>query len=579
MRLRVAVGMSVSASLLAAGGLLHALAAQEPAMRDTARPQQLDSLVVTGRYEDLIGVARTASEGSTGWVDLRMRPLAREGELLETVPGLILTQHSGDGKSNQMFVRGFNLDHGTDFNTRVDGMPINLPTHAHGQGYTDVNFIIPEFVERVDYQLGVYYANLGDFSSAGGAEFRLSSRLARPIAKAGAGEFGHLRAVAGGSVSVGSGSLLLGGEVRTYNGPWVQPQELRKLSGLARYSWDAGRSRFAITGMAYANTWDASDQIPTRAVEGGLIGRFGQVDSTLGGEAQRYSLDGQWRRVGGSSVQEVQLYGIWSDFNLYSNFTYFLADPVNGDQFNQRERRAIAGLNARHFQGVRAFGVDHEVTLGLQSRADFVRGVGLFNTQRRDRVGTVREDDVTQWGTGLYAQAESRWSRTLRSSVGLRGDAYLFDVDAGIPANGGTASDAIVSPKASVIFSPGPSAEFYLSGGFGFHSNDARGTTITVDPVTGDPVDPVDPLVRSRGAEVGARVNPTRSWRSTLTLWALSLDSELLFVGDGGTTEPSFPSRRAGVTSTSRSPARASPTCPRARTASRARSRTWWRAA
>ncbi|MDX2192158.1 MAG: TonB-dependent receptor [Gemmatimonadales bacterium] len=548
MRTHLAVLVGASTALVAATATPRPLTGQQAAPQDTARAQRLDSLVSTGRHEDLIGVARTASEGSTGRMELLMRPRTREGELLETVPGLILTQHSGDGKANQMFVRGFNLDHGTDFATRVEGMPVNLPTHAHGQGYTDVNFLIPELVERVDYRLGVSYAELGDFGSAGGADLTLASRLARPFASAGAGAFGDVRGVAGGSIRAGPGTLLLGGEVRAYDGPWVRPQALRKRSGLLRYGWDAGASSFSVMAMAYANRWDASDQIPARAVDGAIGSRFGQVDSTLGGAAQRFSLSGAWRHAGRASVQVVRLYGIWSDFDLYSNFTYFLADPVAGDQFNQREQRAVFGLDARHAQGVRALGAAQELTLGLQGRTDMIRGLGLFRTRRRDRVATVREDDVTQWSAGAYVQVVSRWTGTLRTTLGLRGDAYLFDVAAGRPENAGSARAAIASPKASIAYAPSSSVEFYLGGGFGFHSNDARGTTITVDPVSGAPAPRVDPLVRSRGAEVGARVQAAEAWRSTLALWALGLDSELLFVGDGGTTEPSFPSRRVGMT-------------------------------
>jgi hypothetical protein len=524
------------------------LHAQDPAGPDTTRAQTLDSLVARGRYEDLIGTSTTASEGRTGRVDLLSRPLSRVGELLETVPGVILTQHSGDGKGNQMFVRGFNLDHGTDFQTQLEGMPVNLPTHAHGQGYTDLNFIIPELVDVIDYKLGVYYAEQGDFSSAGGAQFRLLHRMERPLAAVTTGSFGFLRAVAAGSVRAGSGNLLVGGEARGYDGPWVRPQELRHFSGLARYTWDKGPSQFSLLGMAYTNNWDASDQIPTRAVDAGLISRFGQIDSALGGQAQRYSLSGTWRRAGASSLQDLQVYGIYSKFNLYSNFTYLLSDPTLGDQFNQRENRTIAGLNARHAQELQAFGRSHQLTLGLQSRADFINDVGLYQTADQVRVGTVRRDDVTQWSNGLHGELQTAWSSRFRSTLGLRGDVYLFDVTSDLPENSGQRTDGIVSPKLSLAWTPSRAVELYAAGGFGFHSNDARGTTIVVDPSTGDPAVPVDPLVRSRGVEFGARATPLKSWRSTLAVWALSLDSELLFVGDGGTTEPSFPSRRSGVT-------------------------------
>ncbi len=310
---------------------------------DTTKAQVIDTLTVTGRYDDLIGIAATASEGRVGAVDLRLRPITREGELLETVPGMIVTQHSGDGKANQYFIRGFNLDHGTDFNTRIEGMPVNMPSHAHGQGYTDLNFLIPELVGYIDYRLGVYHTELGDFGSAGGAEFHLVKSLDRPFASVGAGEDGLARLAGGASTRLGGGTFLAGAEAKTYDGPWDMAQDLRKLSGLARYSWDRGSSQFSILAMGYHNKWNASDQIPRRAVEAGLIDRFGFIDGTDGGHTQRYSLSGSWRHAGNSSVQDVQVFGLYSDLSLFSNFEYFLNDPTRGDQFNQQEQRVVLG--------------------------------------------------------------------------------------------------------------------------------------------------------------------------------------------------------------------------------------------
>jgi hypothetical protein len=300
--------------------------------------------------------------------------------------------------------------------------------------------------------------------------------------------------------------------------------------------------------MAYHNQWDASDQIPARAVTSGLIGRFGQIDGTDGGHTQRYSLSGSWRHAGASSVQDVQVFGIYSDLSLFSNFAYFLDDPVRGDQFNQRERRVVLGGSATHSQPVETLGRSHVLKLGFQTRADIITDLGLHHTQARARLGTMRQDDVREWGTGVWLQAESRWRPWFRSVLGIRGDVYTFDVSGDRPENAGHHTAGIVSPKASLVFAPSAETELYLSGGLGFHSNDARGTTITVDPVTGNPAPQVDPLVRSRGAEFGIRASPVRSWRSTLSLWALNLNSELLFIGDGGTTEPSAASRRRGIT-------------------------------
>ena len=525
--------------------------AQSPARSVAAdsgrRGQSLDTVRVGGRITDLIGTARSASEGHVGTKELRARPLSREGELLETVPGVIVTQHSGEGKANQYFVRGFNLDHGTDFQTTVDGMPVNQPTHAHGQGDTDLNFLIPEFVRALDYKLGVYHAELGDFGSAGGAEFFLAKKFDRPIFTTDVGAFGLGRLVAGRSASIGSGSLLFGGEAKRYDGPWARAEALRKYSGMARYTVSRGASELSVLGLAYTNRWDSSDQIPLRSIAGGQVDRFGQVDSTLGGNTSRLSLSASLRHVGAKSVQQYQAHAIRSKLDLVSNFTYFLDDPERGDQFQQGDARTTVGGTATHLQQFDRAGVSHLLKVGVQTRADFV-AVGLHRSERNVRFATVRADDVRQWGTGLFAEAESKWQPWFRSVLGARADGYLFDVQGDNSENAGHRSAAIVSPKASLIFTPAQWSELYVSGGFGFHSNDARGTTIRVDPETGDAARRVNPLVRSRGGEVGMRLSPVPQLRATLSAWALTLDSELLFVGDAGATEPTSESRRAGIT-------------------------------
>jgi hypothetical protein len=544
----IALLTAVGAATLAAQGISPARDSTRRTTPDSSSAHPLAPVQVTGRIDDLTGIATTASEGRVGAADLRTRPITREGELLETVPGMIVTQHSGEGKANQYFVRGFNLDHGTDFQTSVAGMPVNLPTHGHGQGYTDLNFLIPELIDYLEYKLGVYYADVGDFGSAGGAEFHLLRRLERPFVTVEGGANGLARLAAGGSARVGVGDLLVAGEGKAYDGPWVLAERIRKLNGVARYSWDRGASRFSILGMAYHNRWNANDQIPARAVSQGLISRFGQIDSTDGGRAQRYSLSGSWRRSGERSVQSVDVFAVRSDLVLYSNFTYFLDDPVHGDQFSQTDHRTILGGSARHSQEARAFGAPHMVTVGVQTRADLIDGVGLYHTERRVRLGTMREDRVRETGTGIFAEAESRWRPWFRSVLGMRADGYTFRVTSDRAENSGSRRAGIVSPKASLVFSPSHTTELYLSSGFGFHSNDARGTTITIDPVSGEHVPRVSPLVRSRGAEVGLRTSPVPALRSTVSVWALDLDSELLFTGDAGTTEPSAASRRQGVT-------------------------------
>ena len=515
---------------------------------DACRVRSLETVKVSGRIDNLIGTASSASEGRTGAADLRIRPITREGELLESVPGMIVTQHSGEGKANQYFVRGFNLDHGTDFQARVEGMPVNLPTHGHGQGYTDLNFLIPELVEHINYKLGVYHAEVGDFGSAGAAEFHLVERLDHPFATGGMGYNGLARLASGGSIETLGGTLLAGGEAKGYDGPWKLAEKIRKLSGVARFTSGDSNDQLSLLAMAYHNHWNSNDQIPARAVNGGMIDRFGQIDNTDGGMSERYSLSGSWRRIAGSAVNSLQLFGIYSDLTLFSDFTYFLDDPINGDQFSQHDRRVVIGGNATRSQEVQALGAEHVLKAGVQTRIDFIHPLGLYHTRNRVRLSTVREDRVVESGTGLFVDAESRWKPWLRTVFGLRGDAYSFEVRSDRPENSGVRTAAIASPKASLILTPSAATELYLSGGFGFHSNDARGTTITVDPSTGDSVSRVDPLVRSRGAELGFRVTPWSGMRTTISVWQLSLDSELLFTGDGGSTEPSAASRRSGIT-------------------------------
>jgi len=538
----------VVTALLCSASFVNAQPVRSQAVRSDSSRRVVDTVKITGRIDDLIGSARSASEGRVGAIDLRARPLTREGELLETVPGLIVTQHSGDGKANQYFVRGFNLDHGTDFRTLLEGMPLNMPTHGHGQGYTDLNIVIPELVDHLDYKLGVSHAELGDFGSAGGAQFHLLKSLARPFATLESGANGLARLATGVSKRVGAGTLLVGGEAKAYDGPWTRSQDIRKFGGLARYTVSRGATEVSVLGLAYRNRWNATDQIARRAVNSGAVSRFGQLDSTDGGNAQRYSLSASLRHVGQTSVQTVQLYGISSALNLFSNFSYFLADPVNGDQFAQWDRRTIVGGSATHTQFAELGGVDHQFTVGVQSRTDFINGLGLSLTKARQTLETIREDRVRESTTGLYVEAESRWHTRFRSVIGLRGDVFQFNVQSNNALNSGRRTAAITSPKLSLVLTPTATSEWYVSGGFGFHSNDARGTTIRVDPISGEPANRVDPLVRSQGGELGLRLSPIPNVRSTVSLWALNLDSELLFVGDAGGTEPSAESRRSGVT-------------------------------
>ena len=535
----------VAACALALWAVGRQAAAEGPAEAATST-DEARTVRVTGHYDNAVGTSDAASQGVITNELIINRPALRTGELLEFVPGLIVTQHSGDGKANQYFLRGFNLDHGTDFATYVDGMPVNMRTHAHGQGYSDLNFLIPELVQRIDYKKGPYFASEGDFASAGSARILLADKLPQGQASMSVGQHGYVRGVVADSFGAGPGTLLYGLEVNRNNGPWDVPEHVRKYSGVLRYSQGTPDDGFSVTGMAYHNSWNATDQVPLRAVESGQIGRFGSLAPSDGGDTSRYSLSYAQRRRTENRLFELDAYLIRSQLELNSDFTYFLANPQQGDQFQQSERRTVAGVNASESWSTELAGLPMRNKLGVQARFDRLAPVGLYNTVERVRQSTVREDRVRESSLGLYGENTVQWLPWLRSVAGLRYDAYRFDVASSIEGNSGTANDHVVSPKLSLILGPWSRTEFFVNYGKGFHSNDARGTTQTRLP-DGETATPVTPLVPTKGMELGARTEWLPGLQSSLALWRLDIASELLFVGDAGETEPSRASRRHGI--------------------------------
>lgn len=514
---------------------------------------ELSAVEVRAKAENLEGIAAAGSQGVVSSQRLAAVPILRPGETLEMVPGLIVTQHAGDGKANQYFLRGFNLDHGTDFATYVGGVPVNMPSHAHGQGYTDLNFLIPELVDRITYRKGPYYAEEGDFSSAGAAHIDYFRKIDGTLAQMTLGQHGYARSLLAGSPALGVGNLLYGLEVFHNNGPWQVHESYRKLNGLLRYSQGTRFDGFSLSGMAYQGRWTSTDQIAQRAIDSGAVDRFGTLDPTTGGKTYRYSLSGEWAKRGDNRQSKASIWWLRSGLDLWSNFQYCQNDLAasgscdTGDQFKQGERRQAGGFAVSHTVYDQWAGFEVSNAFGLQGRIDHLRPVALFNTSQRNTWNTVREDKVSQRSLGLWAQSEVHWNSWLRSIQGLRGDAYDFTVDSNLSANSGQASDQMLTPKFSLVFGPWQKSELYLNYGHGFHSNDARGTTITQDPGSGAAVDRVKPLVRTKGYEAGLRTEILSGWQSTLALWQLDAASELLFVGDAGTTEPSRPSRRYGL--------------------------------
>jgi hypothetical protein len=537
------------ALLLAACAALCLRTAQS---HEKLEPEQ-DSIVVEGHRHNGVGNSDSASEGTATRKLIEDRPALRPGEVLEFVPGVIVSQHSGDGKANQYYLRGFNLDHGTDFATWVAGMPVNMRSHAHGQGYTDLNFLIPELISRIDYRKGPYFADDGDFSSAGSARIGYLNRLDQPLAMLSLGQNGYQRLLGAGSTAAGSGTLLGAIELNHNDGPWDVPQNFRKLNAVARWSLAQGDDNFGLTAMGYSGKWNSTDQIPKRAVDAGLIGRFGSLDPTDGGEGSRASLSLEWKRALADGAFQLNAYAVRSRLDLFSNFTFLLkhpfdlGDPVNGDQFRQSEKRGMVGLNAARTWAGRLGEAAMINKLGLQLRYDRINPLGLYETAQRATAGTVRQDDVKEGSAGLYGENSVQWTAWLRSVLGLRFDRYTFNVASDKPANSGKVSAHITSPKLALILGPWSKTEFFVNYGEGFHSNDARGTTTRVSPATGLPVETVTPLVKTRGGELGARTEIIPGLQSSLALWRLRLGSELIFIGDAGDTEASRASRRSGV--------------------------------
>ena len=521
-----------------------------------AQTTHLPEVEVSGPRDAAIGVADSASEGAAERVSFQSRPKLRPGDIVEAVPGVVATQHSGDGKANQYFLRGFNLDHGTDFAVTVDGMPVNMPSHGHGQGYADLNFLIPDLVSGVRYRKGPYFADNGDFSLAGTASLDYVSALDAPFAEVTLGANGLRRLLAAGSQTVDDRTWLGAIELEGNDGPWDVPERLRKINAVVRYSQGSPTRGFSVTGMAYRSHWNSTDQIPQRLIDSGELPRFGSLNPTDGGSTRRLSLSGKWFDKGPQGHTQISAYAIDYRFDLFSDFTYFLNNPTDGDQFEQTDRRRVFGAQASHSLTNQIAELDGILSVGVQWRGDRIGEVGLYQTAARNRLSTVRNDRVSQDLLSVHAQQVVVFSERWRGYAGLRGDLLRYDVQGREAtygaANSGRGDDALVSPKAGLAFALTPAHELYLNAGRGFHSNDVRGATIQTDPQSGLPADRVPALVRGSGAEIGWRFQPNEDLSITAALWQLQLDSELVYVGDAGATEPGRASRRRGLEATLR---------------------------
>ena len=531
---------------------------------DATSTKTLPAIDVVAHYENDGGDANAASQGVVLGQLLRDIPLLRPGEVLETIPGMVVTQHSGDGKANQYFLRGYNLDHGTDFATSVDGVPVNMPTNAHGQGYTDLNFLIPELVQKIDYRKGTYFAENGDFSSAGSADIHYRNSLDGGLASLTLGSFDYRRLLLAGSfpvslpgtapntdASTGASvpTLLTALEIQQENGPWKSPEDLRKFNGLMRLSdGDASRG-WSVDGIGYRARWNSTDQVPLQLIQSGQLCRFCALDPTDGGNSGRYIASGEWHENDDAGYTKVSAYAEHYRLQLFSNFTFYELRPDTGDQFAQQESRNLLGTQFVKGWSQTLFGHDSVTEAGLQIRHDYIH-VGLANSEARVPFETVNDNLVSETEAGVYLQNTITWTDWFRSLIGARTDHVYMDLTSLTPnENGGTASQGRISPKLSLVFGPWHKTEFFVDAGNGFHSNDARGVIYRTDPTTGLASSPVPALVGSFGKEIGVRTTIIPRLQSSFSLWSLNSESELIYAADSaiGSTQPNGASKRYGV--------------------------------
>jgi TonB-dependent Receptor Plug Domain len=517
-----------------------------------AEPLDTITVVATG-----VSNMTAASAGEISQAQMQSEPLLRPAAILENVPGLIVTQHSGEGKANQYFLRAFNLDHGTDLALEVDDMPVNMPTHAHGQGYSDFNFVIPELAADLHYKKGPYYADEGDFATAGAARVGLVNAVSAS-AILGFGEDGYRRGLLMGSTGFFGGTLIGAGEVYHNDGPFDVPDDYDRLNGVVRYFRGDASNYFTLTAMAYSGQWNSTDQVPLRAIDEGSIDRFGSLNPTDGGISTRSSLSfSRVMRTDESQVQ-VSAYVIRYKLDLWSTFTYYLRNPIHGDQMLQHDDRVVYGFKASKSWSTSIFGAPTTNVIGTQARIDDIRDVGIFSTFERQINGTIQNAGVWESNGAVYAESSTAWLEHVQTTLGLREDQFDFDVkDKMLNADGscnigsdplgcvtGSKRASTFSPKLGLILGPWARTTYFINIGDGYHSNDARGVTRG-----GQNPDqsPVTPLTRAAGGELGVATKVIPNLDTRLDVFELRLKSELVFEGDAGVTSPSGATTRTGI--------------------------------
>ena len=524
---------SLALAISFASNLLIVAHTQAAGINSSSDVAEMSNITVSSSAQ--IGGAVSASMGTVVAEQIAQRPISRAGEILETVPGLIVTQHSGEGKANQYFLRGFNLDHGTDMATFIDGMPINNRTHGHGQGYTDINFIIPEVIESLDYKKGPYYGQEGDFANAGAVRMHTKNSMDNSLIKLGFGQFGYQRLL----LASGTDNLVAALDVSRYDGPWEVAQEQEKVSGYVKYSFGNAVNGGNVSFMGFDNTWTATDQIPQRYVDNGGD-RYDSLDPDAGGKTHRYSFNYEgWQDIAGKNLV-TNAYVIDYGLELIANHTYAL-DQVNEDEIRQHDQRKIIGGSMLYDVLPTSAG---EWQVGMDIRHDNISDVGLSGTNG----GVIRErvlrHSVEETGVGLFVQNNHNWTDNFRTQIGARFDYLQADVKNRLTGETSDASDSMVTPKFSAIYTASETTHLFFNYGQGYHSNDARGFA---EGNLDNNNEKADVFARSEGVDLGIQSQLTNTLQLAASIWWLTLDSELIFVGDAGTTEASDKSERKGV--------------------------------
>ncbi|HEY7538988.1 MAG TPA: TonB-dependent receptor plug domain-containing protein [Methylomirabilota bacterium] len=539
--------MAASLVVLLALSATHSVSAQEPAPKPEQTPAPAPARQEEPTLAPVVVTApppvSASSEVFIPGKDFELRPQGRPADVLRLVPGFVISQHQGGGKAEQYLLRGFDADHGTDVALFIDGLPVNLRSHAHGQGYSDLHFLIPELVQRLDGYKGPYFVEFGDFATAGAFNFVMKDFVEENYAEAAGGSWGTQRYLTLVSPTRDQLKTLVALEYYRSDGPFEHPNGYERFNLFAKAKATLAEGMdLAVWASYYQADWHGSGEIPARAVREGLISRFGAIDPNEGGNTMRANLNADWRwKLDESQLVTVHAYGTYYQLDLFNDFTFFLNDPQNGDEINQRDTRFMAGFDALYEYRTRPFGISLTSSAGFQYRIDTPRVV-LATSVQRHQLARTQDVSIIEQSYAPFVKFDFVPLPWLRFVTGARGDIYTYDVHSRVNTTGddlnGNVTKARPNVKANLVLGPWYDTEFYANFGTGYHSNDARA-------VISDPA--LTALPTAQGYEFGVRTKAIPRTELSLTYWVLDLASELVFVGDDGTTEARGPSHREGI--------------------------------